>query len=119
MIRAQFPEFRDQTITALGGTGTEHAIFRIGTQAAARFPLRAMKPAACAARLRGEAAAMAEFAAASPFAAPRPIGIGQPGPRYPMPWSVQTWLEGSVATPIGLAHSSAFARNLVRLIAAL
>jgi len=115
MIRAQFPEFRDQPITALDGAGTDNAIFRIGARAAARFPLLA----ANFARLRAEAAAMATFAAASPFATPRPIGIGQPGPHYPLPWSVQSWIEGAVATPDRLAHSSAFARDLVRLIAAL
>jgi len=119
MIRAQFPEFRDQLIMAVGGAGTDHAIFRIGTRAAARFPLRAGDPATGAERLRGEAAAMVEFAKVSPFATPRPIGIGQPGPLYPMPWSVQSWIEGAVATPDGLAHSSAFARDLARLIAAL
>jgi aminoglycoside phosphotransferase (APT) family kinase protein len=119
MIRAQFPEFRDQPIAAFGGAGTDHAIFRIGSRAAARFPLRAMDPDTCAARLRGEAAAMRGFAECAPFATPRPLGIGQPGPLYPMPWSVQSWIEGAVATPDGLAHSATFARDLVRLIAAL
>jgi len=119
MIRAQFPEFRDQPIAALRGAGTDHAIFRIGSGAAARFPLRAMDPIACAEKLRGEAAAMTAFAGCAPFATPKPIGIGRPGPLYPMPWSVQTWIEGEVAAPDGFARSTQFAHDLVTLIAAL
>jgi aminoglycoside phosphotransferase (APT) family kinase protein len=119
MIRAQFPEFRDQPIAALRGAGTDHAIFRIGRDAAGRFALRAMDPIACAEKLRGEAAAMTAFADCSPFATPMPIGLGRPGPLYPMPWSVQTWIAGEVATPDGFARSTRFAHDLVTLIAAL
>jgi aminoglycoside phosphotransferase (APT) family kinase protein len=119
MIRDQFPQFRDQPIAEFRGTGTDHAIFRIGAGLAARFPLRATDPAACADRLRDEAAAMTAFAEHAPFATPRPIGLGRPGPLYPLPWSVQTWIEGDVATPDGLAQSAPFARDIARLIASL
>ena len=119
MIRAQFPDFGDQPVAPLRCAGTDHAIFRIGTEAAARFPLRRMDPIACAAQLRAEAAAMTAFAACAPFATPRPIGIGLPGPHYSLPWAVQSWIEGAVATPDGLAHSAVFAQDLVTLIAAL
>lgn len=62
---------------------------------------------------------MAEFAQHCPFPAPRPIGYGRPGARYPMPWSVQTWIVGEVATPQGLARSHMFALDLVTLITTL
>jgi aminoglycoside phosphotransferase (APT) family kinase protein len=116
LIRDQFLEYRDQPIVALRGMGTDNAIFRIGNGLAARFPLRAMDPVECAAGLRAEAAAMTAFARHAPVATPRPISIGRPGPLYPMPWAVQTWIEGAVATPDGLADSTAFARDIVTLI---
>jgi aminoglycoside phosphotransferase (APT) family kinase protein len=116
LIWDQFPEYRDQPIVALRGLGTDNAIFRIGNDLAARFPLRAMDPVERAAGLRAEAAAMTAFARHAPVPTPRPIGIGRPGPLYPMPWSVQTWIEGAVATPDGLADSTAFARDIVTLI---
>jgi aminoglycoside phosphotransferase (APT) family kinase protein len=119
LIDDQFPEYRHAPIEQLGTLGTVNAIFRIGTDVAARFPLRAMDPIECAAMLRREAAAMTQFAKHSPFATPRPLGLGQPGSLYPMPWAVQSWIEGDVATPNGLATSTAFARNIANLIASL
>lgn len=119
MIRDQFPELDDLPIEAFRGTGTDHAIFRIGADLAARFPLRAIDPAACAAKLREEAAAMNAFAAHAPFATPRPAGLGRPGHLYPMPWSVQTWIAGNVAAPDNLARSVTFAQDIGKLIAAL
>jgi aminoglycoside phosphotransferase (APT) family kinase protein len=119
LIDGQFPEYRDASIERVGTTGTVNAIFRIGTALAARFPLRAMDPLECADVLRREAAAMTEFAEHSPFATPRPVGLGQPGAYYPMPWAIQTWIEGDVATPDGLASSTAFAHDIAHLIASL
>ena len=58
LIDDQFPEYRHAPIEQLGTPGTVNAIFRIGTDVAARFPLRAMDPIECAAMLRREAAAM-------------------------------------------------------------
>lgn len=119
MIRDQFPQYRDEPVIFLATTGTTNAIFRVGRDVAARFPLRAAEPEACAAILHREADAMAGFARHSPFLAPKPLGIGAPGPRYPLPWSLQSWLEGDVATPDGLAASDGFARDIASLIARL
>lgn len=62
---------------------------------------------------------MSELAAASHYPTPLPVAIGEPGPGFPLPWSVQTWLPGAVATPNGLAGSSAFARDLASLLRSL
>jgi aminoglycoside phosphotransferase (APT) family kinase protein len=119
MIIDQFPDYRHEQIEHLATAGTVNAIFRIGSGVAARFPLRAMKPVACAEMLRREAAAMTEFAKYSPFATPRPLGLGQPSALYPMSWAIQSWIEGDVATPNGLASSPALARDIANLIASL
>lgn len=119
LIRDQFPQFEDEEIVALATAGTVNAIFRIGSRYAARFPLRSMDPTECSNLLRAEAAAMNELRACCPFPSPRPIGIGKPGPTYPMPWLVQSWVEGNTATPNGLSGSTAFALDLARLVTSL
>jgi aminoglycoside phosphotransferase (APT) family kinase protein len=119
MISGQFPEYSHEPIERLGTIGTVNAIFRIGSSVAARFPLRRADPIECVNLLRSEAAAMTEFAEHSPFATPQPIGIGKPGPRYPMPWAVQSWIEGDIATQDGLASSTTFALDIANLIASL
>jgi aminoglycoside phosphotransferase (APT) family kinase protein len=119
MIVDQFPEYRHGSVEPLRTAGTDTAIFRIGSGITARFPLRPMDPVACAAMLRNEAVAMTEFSGLASFATPRPIGLGRPGPRYPMPWAMQSWVEGEVATPDGLATSAVLARDIVALIRSL
>ena len=119
IIIDQFPEYRHERIKQLETIGTVNAIYRIGSDAAARFPLRKMKPLECADMLHREATAMTEFAENCPVPTPRPLGLGRPDARYPMPWSVQSWIEGDVATPTGFATSTAFARDLAHLIASL
>lgn len=119
LIHDQFPQYRDRDVMAVGTSGTVNAIFRVGSDSAARFPLRRMEHSECAAMLHAEAAAMNELRQLCPFPTPRPIGIGEPDACYPMPWTIQTWVEGRPATPDGLSGSTAFALDLVRLITSL
>ncbi|BDV32325.1 phosphotransferase [Microbacterium terricola] len=119
LISEQFPEWADLEVTAVSGSGTVNAIFRVGQGMAARFPLQRAEPDLARRALEQEAAAMTEFASASPVASPIPVALGRPGGAYPMPWSVQTWLDGDVATPISVATSTAVARDLADLIQSL
>ena len=61
---------------------------------------------------------MRELAACSPVATPISVAAGRPGHGYPLPWAVQTWIQGAVATPTGLASSTTFAEDLAGLIRA-
>jgi aminoglycoside phosphotransferase (APT) family kinase protein len=119
LIADQFPARRHEQVVRLEGAGTVHAIFRIGSGLVARFGLRQSDPDECAERLKAEAAAMTEFARHCPFATPRPIAIGAPGKVYPMPWMIQSWIDGAVAAPDGSAASEALARDVICLISAL
>jgi aminoglycoside phosphotransferase (APT) family kinase protein len=116
LIGDQFPEWRRERVTAIDGPGTTNAIYRIGDRLTARFPLRAAAAETVGRQLRAEAAALTELSAVCPFPTPEPIAIGAPSAGYPLPWAVQTWLPGEIATPRGLESSSAFANDLVRLI---
>jgi aminoglycoside phosphotransferase (APT) family kinase protein len=119
LVDDQFPQWRQLPLRAVPGAGTVNAIVRIGDGLAARFPLRGDDPAAARAGLEAEAAAARELAGCSPVPTPVPVAIGEPGAGYPLPWSVQTWLPGQVATPRDPAGSMAFARDLAAFIGAL
>lgn len=119
LIADQFPQFRDQEIQELETAGTVNAIFRIGASHAARFPLQMGYPENALHILEREVEASREFHACCPFPSPVPFGIGRRDSDYPMPWLVQTWVKGDVATPSGLSASLDFARDLAHLIAAL
>lgn len=119
LIADQFPRWREERVQHIVTNGTVNAILRIGTGLTARFSLRAADPATVSAQLAREADAMIELAACCPFPTPTPVAVGVPGEGYPLPWCVQTWLPGVVATPEGLAHSDRFAHDLATLIRSL
>ncbi len=119
LIVDQFPRWAHQPIRRVRSSGTVNAIFRIGDKVAARFPLLGTDPAGTHDLLVREAAASAEFVRHSPFPAPVPMALGVPGHGYPLPWSVQSWIPGAVATDDDPSDSEPFARDLASLIAAL
>lgn len=119
LIREQFPHWSGEAIQLLPSTGTVHAIFRIGDVLSARFPLRPTDAAEALAVLERESRASAELAQVSRFPVPEPVALGRPGAGYPMPWSVQTWLPGTVAFDADPSASDAFAEDLADFIAAL
>ena len=116
LVDEQFPRWRDLPVKAVESPGTVNAIFRIGGQLAARFPLRPGDAAAVRQRLESEAAAARELAGRTRFATPEPVGIGEPGAGYPLPWTVQTWLAGVTADDDDPGGSVAFAHDLAEFI---
>ncbi|WP_439593628.1 phosphotransferase [Microbacterium sp.] len=119
LVARDFPHLGADPVRSIDSSGTVNAIYRVGATAAARFPLQGTDPTEVEAWLRREADAAAEFAGCCPFATPRPLGIGRPGWSYPLPWSMQTWVDGVVATPTGLEGSVAFAGDIATLLGAL
>src|SRR3954452_3991550 len=119
LVDDQCPQWRHLPVRELSTEGTVNAIFRIGDHLAARFPLVAHDPGAARAWLEAEAAAARELAGHSPVPTPEPVAIGAPGHGYPLPWLVQTWLPGRVASVEDPGGSVAFADDLAGLIAAL
>nr|WP_062338062.1 aminoglycoside phosphotransferase family protein [Herbidospora sakaeratensis] len=121
MVRAlvdeQFPQWRDLPVTGVVSHGTVNAIFRIGDRYTARFPLRPPGGVEPTRRwLEAEAEAAGELAGLTRFPTPEPVAIGEPGAGYPVPWSVQTWLPGVVATDDHPGESAGFAHDLADLV---
>lgn len=116
LVAEQFPAWRELPIGAVMSEGTVHAIFRLGDGLAARFPLQPGDPAARRHVLETEAAAARELLGNTPFPTPEPIALGRPGPGYPLPWSVQTWVPGTVATEADPGRSVDFAHDLALFI---
>ena len=97
LVDEQFPQWRDLPLHRVRSSGTVHTIFRLGDGLAARFRLEADEVDAR-------------------FPTPEPVAIGEPGSGYPMPWLVQTWLEGTVAMDADPGESELFAMDLAEFI---
>ena len=115
-MAAQFPEWADLPVRQVRSAGTINAIFRVGTGLTARFPMRDGETEAVRRELLAEAYAARLLHNRTRFATPRPVAIGEPGYGYPLPWSVQTWLPGTIATDDDPGESEGFARDLAELI---
>ncbi|CAM5719191.1 aminoglycoside phosphotransferase family protein [Streptomyces canus] len=116
LVEQQFPEWRSLPVRRIAGQGTVNAVFRIGDRFAARFPLESADVGSTRRWLESEAEAARELAGRTRFPTPEPVALGEPGAGYPLPWAVQTWLPGVVATDEDPGQSSAFARDLADLI---
>lgn len=117
LVDAQFPAWRRLPVRAVASQGTVNAIFRVGSRYTARFPLLPADVAVARRALESEAAAARQLAGRTRFATPEPVAIGEPGEGYPLPWSVQTWVPGVVATGAESGGSVAFAHDLAEFIA--
>lgn len=116
LVDEQFPQWRGLPVRAVASQGTVNAIFRIGDGLAARFPLQSAGIDETRRSLLREAEAARELAGRTRFRTPEPVAVGEPGRDYALPWSVQTWIPGGVATPDDPADSVAFASDLAELI---
>jgi aminoglycoside phosphotransferase (APT) family kinase protein len=116
LINEQFPQWRDLPLRRVSATGTVHEIFRLGEDLSARFRLQPDDAESVWSEVRAEADAARELAGRTRFATPQPVAIGAPGRDYPMPWLVQTWLEGTVAIDTDPSESAGFATDLAEFI---
>ncbi len=116
LVGQQFPEWRDLPVSAVASSGTVNALFRIGDRLVARFPLEPRNAEDARRWLESEAQAARELLGRTRFPTPAPVALGEPGFGYPLPWSVQTWLPGTVATEEDPGGSVAFAHDLAEFI---
>ena len=116
LVDRQFPGWRGLAITAVSSRGTVNALFRVGEELVARFPLVGSDPEAMRGRLEAEARAARELLGRTRFETPEPVALGRPAAGYPLPWSVQTWLGGTAATYEDPGGSVAFAHDLAEFV---
>ncbi|MDP9825697.1 phosphotransferase [Kineosporia succinea] len=116
LVAAQFPQWSGADVRRVQAEGTVNAVFRIGDDLTARLPLRPGDPAGIARDFARERDGALKIARHSRFPVPQVLATGTPGPGYPLPWVIQTWLDGTTATDLDPAGSPAFARDLADFI---
>ncbi|MGW7683772.1 aminoglycoside phosphotransferase family protein [Kribbella sp. NPDC054772] len=119
LVREQFPDWSQLRIREVTSHGTVNALFRIGDELVARFAILPGDADELRRELEDEADAARRLRAMSPYPTPEPIAIGAPGLDYPLPWSVYSWVDGTIAYDADVAGSLAFAEDLARFVLAL
>jgi len=116
LVAEQFPAWAGLPVREVRSQGTDNALFRLGDRLGARFPLRPGDPDRTLRWLESEAESARTLAGSTRVPTPEPVALGRPGAGYPLPWSVQTWVPGTVATDADPGGSVAFAQDLAGFI---
>ena len=116
LVADQFPKWTSLLVEPVRSEGTVNAIFRLGDRLTARFPLLPSDLSVARTLLESEAEANRELVGRTRFPVPEPVALGEPGHGYPLPWSVQTWLDGVTATDEDPGRSAKFAIDLAEFI---
>ncbi|MFC9243211.1 aminoglycoside phosphotransferase family protein [Streptomyces sp. NPDC057136] len=115
LIAAQFPQWAHHPVTAVRSAGTDNAMYRLGEDMAVRLP----RIPRAAGQVTKEQRWLPRLAPHLPLAVPVPLGLGEPGEGYELPWSVYRWLEGENVYDSPLTDQSHAAVELGRFVAAL
>lgn len=113
LLVAQCPQWMDRPIGRVPSSGTENALFRIGTDLVARLP---RMPRAIEA-IHHESRCLTRLAPHLPVAVPELLHAGSPAQGFDAPWSIYRWLDGD--NPAEGQVTADFARDLAAFITAM
>lgn len=115
LIAGRFPRWAGLPVWRLESSGTENAMFRLGTDKVVRLPRHPRAVEAIAHELH----CLPRLGPALPVGAPEPLGRGEPGDGFPWPWSVYRWLDGRNPVPGRLEEPALLAEDLAGWVTAL
>ena len=107
LLVAQYPQWADLPIERLPSSGTDNAIYRLGTEMVVRLPLIHW----AVGQVDKEHTWLPKLAPRLPLAVPEPLAMGEPAEGYPWHWSVYRWIEGESAAPGSHRRPSAIGRR--------
>ena len=114
LLGAQFPDWAHLPLEPMGSSGTDNAMYKLGSDKVVRLP---RTPGAVGA-LEHEHRWLPKLAPHLPVAVPTPLAKGEPGEGYPLPWAVHAWLEGRNGFEVHAADKRRFALDMAAFIQA-
>lgn len=115
LIKSQFPQWYDMSLTPVPHRGWDNYTFRLGSKLLLRFP--SADPYKD--QVDKEQHWLPILASKLPLAVPEPVALGMPGEGYPWKWSVYRWLEGETVASQKGVNKLVLAAHLGRFLRAL
>ena len=115
MLAAQYPEWTDLSIRRIPSSGTDNAIYRLGTEMVVRLPLIHW----AVGQVEKEHTWLPQLAPLLPLVIPQPLAMGEPAEGYPWHWSVYRWIDGENAHPSRIADLRETAVGLAEFVGAM
>ncbi|MCR8641117.1 aminoglycoside phosphotransferase family protein [Paenibacillus sp. N1-5-1-14] len=108
LINSQFPEWKDLEIVPVEKSGHDNRTYRLGSEMTVRLPSHESYASA----VEKEMTWLPIFKPLLSLPIPVPIAQGKPTNEYPLPWSVNRWIEGETVTHSNIHSLNEFAEDL-------
>ncbi|SFF17293.1 Predicted kinase, aminoglycoside phosphotransferase (APT) family [Paenibacillus catalpae] len=108
LINSQFPEWRDLEIKPVEKSGHDNRTYRLGDEMTVRLPSHERYASA----VEKEVTWLPVFKPLLSLPIPAPVAKGEPTDEYPLPWSVNRWIEGDTVSNANIRNLNEFAEDL-------
>lgn len=94
LLDEQFPQWRNEPVVPVEDDGWDNRTYRLGSELSVRLP----SADDYVPGVTKEHHWLPVLAPRLPLPVPEVVGLGEPSPAFPRPWSVRRWIEGE---PVG------------------
>lgn len=94
LLKSQCPQLIDLSISSVKSSGTDNALFRLGTEYIVRLPRIEWEPGSIKRSINKEYEWLPKIARFLKIPISEPIFKGNPDQSYPWPWLISKWNEG-------------------------
>jgi aminoglycoside phosphotransferase (APT) family kinase protein len=112
LLEGQYPQWAGLAIERIASSGTDNAIYRLGSEMVVRLPLIHW----AVGQVEKEHTWLPQIASRLPLVAPEPLAMGAPAEGYPWHWSVYRWIDGENAQPERVVNLVAAANDLAEFV---
>lgn len=112
LIDTQFPEWKHLEIRPVDKSGHDNRTYHLGSEMTVRLPSHERYASA----VEKETTWLPRFKHHLSLPIPAPITMGKPTEEYPLPWSVNQWIEGETVTEANIRDRNEFARDLAAFL---
>jgi aminoglycoside phosphotransferase (APT) family kinase protein len=112
LIDRQFPKWKGLAIIPVEKSGHDNRTYRLGDEMTVRLPSHERYASAVEKELKW----LPVFKPLLSLPIPAPIAQGEPSNEYPLPWSINRWIEGETVSPANVFDLGAFAEDLARFL---
>ena len=113
LVAKQFPQWADLAPTRIEPSGTDNALYRLGTDMVVRLP---RTHGAVAGGVDKDAQWLPLLAPLLPVSIPVPVAKGAPADAYPWQWGVYPWLEGENPRSENIPDVEALTRDIIQFV---
>ncbi|MFC9708735.1 aminoglycoside phosphotransferase family protein [Paenibacillus sp. NPDC056933] len=112
LVDSQFPEWKDLAITPVEKSGHDNRTYRLGCEMTIRLPSHESYASA----VEKELTWLPVFKPLLSLPIPVPVAKGTATDLYPLPWSINRWIEGETVTHANVPNLNAFAEDLASFL---